>query len=99
MLFIEWLLLAGQHGEFELIFTIPPESAVRLGTRAGQHHQVPVPIGVVTERPGVLLPLDGETVELDTARIRNLPSEVGNNIEDYIGRLMSIGREKREGAR
>jgi thiamine-monophosphate kinase len=83
-----WLLLAGQHGEFELIFTIPQgnefillESAKKVGWR-------PLKIGKVIEEQKLLLPLYGSLKQIDTAYIRNLSFETGGNVEKYIKSLI-----------
>lgn len=83
-----WLLLAGQHGEFELIFTVPKvkekillESAEKIGWK-------PLKIGKAIKEQKLLLPLYGSLKEIDTAYIRNLSSETGGNIEKYIVALI-----------
>ena len=93
-----WLFLAGQHGEFELLFTILQETENQLNEAAKGIGWKPALLGIVTETPKIELPLYGDLVALDTARIRNLPSEVGNNVGEYVNRLLLMDTEIRKGA-
>jgi thiamine-monophosphate kinase len=94
----EWLLLAGQHGEFELLFTVPPECEDALLSRAGGIHFSPIPLGRAVSEPGISLPLNGTTVLLDTARVRNCANRLHRNAELYLQELLSIDNDLREGA-
>jgi thiamine-monophosphate kinase len=78
-----WMLLAGPHGEFELIFTIPPEHEVELEAVARSMNWRPLRLGSVVAAPGLELPLDGVSRTLDTTRIRNLYSESGGDLAAY----------------
>jgi thiamine-monophosphate kinase len=93
-----WLLLAGQHGEFELLFTVAKERENELLRSAEKDHWHPVRLGIVTEEPEIRLPLYGQSVPLDTAKIRNLASQVNGHIENYINQLIMIDNEIRKGA-
>jgi thiamine-monophosphate kinase len=93
-----WLLLAGQHGEFELLFTVAKERENELLRSAEKDHWHPVRLGIVTEEPEILLPLYGQSVPLDTAKIRNLASQVNGDIENHINQLIMIDNEIRKGA-
>ena len=67
-----WLLLAGQHGEFELLFTIPPkneEHFLHAAKSVGWH---PIPIGGVIAEPTIAISIDGRPTQIDTAYLRNL---------------------------
>jgi len=93
-----WLLLAGQHGEFELLFTVAKECENELLRSAEKDHWHPVRLGNVTEKPEIRLPLYGQSVLLDTGKIRNTASQVNGNIENYIAQLLMIDNEIRKGA-
>jgi thiamine-monophosphate kinase len=93
-----WLLLAGQHGEFELLFTVAEEREVELLRSAEKNHWHPLPLGFVTEEPEIRLPLNGEIVRLDTSKIRNLASQVNGDIQNYINQLLVINNELQKGA-
>ncbi len=83
-----WLLLAGHHGEFELVFTVPEERREEFGANAKALDWQPVRLGRVSERVGISLPLYGRKVSIDTAWIRNLAVITMDEIETYITRLL-----------
>ncbi len=83
-----WTALAGPHGEFELVFTVPPQQVEPLLKEAAAGGWMPLQLGKVVERPAIQLSLDGEALTLDTGRIRNLFTECGGNAEKYFRRLM-----------
>jgi thiamine-monophosphate kinase len=79
-----WMLLAGPHGEFELLFTVrrdrePPflECAAALGWH-------PLGLGEVVAEPAIHIVAGAETAVLDTARIRNLFGQSGGRVEAFI---------------
>lgn len=92
-----WLLLAGQHGEFELLFTVPQDSEDDLRRVAAKCGWAPVPLGRVIEMTGVVLPLYGEVRKIDTARIRNCSADAGNDVGNYLRQLLAIEHDIRKG--
>jgi thiamine-monophosphate kinase len=82
----EWLMLAGPHGEFELLFTAPPDAEQNLQTAAHSIDWTPIPIGVVTPQPGLWL---GST-RLDSTRIRDLFADVAGDVKRYLAELLAI---------
>ena len=85
-----WMMLAGPHGEFELIFTIPPlmvEDFLKDTNTVGWE---PVKLGVVTKNQEILFLDNNRHIPVDTARIRNLFHEVNGNIEEYIAQLFKL---------
>jgi thiamine-monophosphate kinase len=83
-----WLLFAGQHGEFELIFTIPQklkraflEEALLIGFEL-------IELGNVILEKEVKIPLYGKMIPIDTAFIRNLPIEVNGDVKHYLKILL-----------
>jgi len=90
-----WLLLAGQHGEFELVFTVPAKAESAFRQTAAQDGWAPLRIGRVIDEPVIELPLDGRRISLDTARIRNLLPESNGDIQRYLRSLLQIDVEIR----
>jgi thiamine-monophosphate kinase len=83
-----WLLFAGQHGEFELIFTIPQklnEAFLNESLKIGFN---PVELGKVISDKKVIIPLYGKMIPIDTAFIRNLPAETKGDINHYLKLLL-----------
>lgn len=85
-----WMMLAGLHGEFELLFAVPPERVEALITETSAKGWQPLKIGVVVETPGVWFEANGETVTLDTGRIRNLFSQPDIDIQVCIEQLEGL---------
>jgi thiamine-monophosphate kinase len=86
-----WLMLAGYHGEFELIFTIPAPKVTAFLTAAQQANWRPVHLGHAVPNPVFTLETAGQQVQIDSARIRNLFIEVGGNIQAYLHGMLSLG--------
>jgi thiamine-monophosphate kinase len=83
-----WLLFAGQHGEFELIFTIPQEFNDVLLSEASKIGFKPIELGKVIPDKKVKIPLYGKMIPIDTAFIRNLPAETKGDINHYLKSLL-----------
>lgn len=83
-----WLLLAGCHGEFELVFTVSPSRWRMFREKAASMGWNPVEIGTVTERPGVILPVDGEARYFDVSYIRGLSFRRRGGIGEYVEALL-----------
>lgn len=79
--------LAGQHGEFELVFSVPPDRHGELRRVSGEMGWSPLPIGVVEPGRGVFA---GDRV-LDGAKWRNLWEETGGDVEAYVKALGRAG--------
>lgn len=85
-----WMMLAGPHGEFELLFTMPADRLDDLVSEAAAHGWAPIRLGRVVAKPGISLPLGGKLALLDTGRIRNLFAEANGDIEKYLSGLYLI---------
>jgi thiamine-monophosphate kinase len=94
-----WLLLAGQHGEFELVFTVPPGRLEELSSSAKEHGWLPLLLGRVIAEPAIYLPGEHGMLGLDTERIRNCGSDPRRDIHEYLGELLTIDAQMRKEAR
>jgi thiamine-monophosphate kinase len=83
-----WTMLAGPHGEFELLFTVPPARRDELDAAAAAVGWSPLELGVVTTEPVCSLRDATEWLEIDTARIRNLFGEAGGDPQRYLRELI-----------
>jgi thiamine-monophosphate kinase len=84
-----WMMLAGPHGEFELVFTLsePDADAIR------DWGIPPIRIGTVRESCGITLVLpSGERTDIDMGPIRNLVDRASADPDDYLRELAKIGR-------
>jgi len=83
-----WLLLAGQHGEFELIFTIPQdlkdeflEESLRCGFK-------PIELGKAIPEREVKINIYGDLISLNTTLIRNFSTEANGDVNHYLKMLL-----------
>ncbi len=83
-----WLLLAGQHGEFELIFTIPPKLKNPFLKNASANGFQPIELGAAINNTELKIPLYGNTVQIDTKFIRNLPDQTPGDVNLYLKILL-----------
>ncbi len=88
-----WLLFAGQHGEFELLFTIPQNLKQAFFEEARKNGFNPVELGKVILEKEVKIPLYGKMISIDTACIRNLPTETNGDINHYLKSLLEYDSE------
>jgi thiamine-monophosphate kinase len=85
-----WMMLAGPHGEFELLFTVPAERCDAFVEAAAAIGWWPLEIGAVTSRAGLQIATEAGPAPLDTARVRNLFLEVDGDVEAYVAGLTRI---------
>jgi len=78
--------LASYHGEFELVFTVPPTRVPLLEERARSLGWTPISVGVVEARRGIRF----GAVEIDAARLRNALEMSGGDVEGYLKTLLSV---------
>ena len=83
-----WLLFAGQHGEFELVFSIPNELNNSFLNEAFDSNFYPIELGTVITKPQVLLPLYSQLVPINTKFLRNLPAVSDGDINHYFEQLL-----------
>jgi len=80
-------LLASVHGEFELVFGVPPERRDALEAIAHRLDWQPVALGEVREGRGLRV---GDA-HVDGAKIRNLYGESGGDVKRYVAALVRLG--------
>ena len=85
-----WFLLAGQHGEFELIFTVPAEKESILENISSQHSFHFLRIGEIQRKEGFYLNINDKLVQLPTERIRNIACRRNFNLNSYLKSLLEI---------
>jgi len=85
-----WLMLAGHHGEFELVFTVSPNNVDKFFESAQQIYWEPLLIGEVVENTEIRFLHNNESVLIDTGRIRNLFIETEGNINEYLSQLIKL---------
>ena len=88
-----WLLLAGYHGEFELIFSIPKNSEDKFLFSAEKMNWQPLKIGQVIEDVKIKIPVYGKEIDIDSCRIRNLFNNLDKGVDIYLKSLLAIDDE------
>jgi thiamine-monophosphate kinase len=86
----DWLLLAGPHGEFELLFTVPQDMRQLFAMAAAKAAWEPIEIGEVVAEPVITIPIGGVNQQIDTTAIRNLFHEVRGDVTRYIAGLLNL---------
>jgi thiamine-monophosphate kinase len=92
-----WLLLAGQHGEFELIFTIPQDSKDSFLEESLQSGFEPIEIGKVIPEKEIKINIYGNLISINTTMIRNLPTEVNGDVNHYLKMLLEYDYQLKNG--
>jgi thiamine-monophosphate kinase len=85
-----WMLHAGPHGEFELLFTVAAEHEQRLHAVAGTIGWHPIRLGTVTLEPGLVVTGTDGSRRLDATAIRNLFAECGGDVGRYVRELAGM---------
>jgi thiamine-monophosphate kinase len=88
-----WLLFAGQHGEFELVFTIPQNLTHEFLAEAEKKGFYPIELGVVTPQKEIRINLYEKSVPINSIFIRNLPYETKGDINHYLKLLLEYDSE------
>lgn len=85
-----WLVLAGVHGEYELIFTVSPQKEKDFLEASKKVGWTPIQIGEVNEGVGVCVKNSDNLVPLDMAAIRNLSEQAGSDPRSYVKKLIHM---------
>jgi thiamine-monophosphate kinase len=83
-----WVMLAGHHGEFELLFTVPAARAADFQAEASRMNWSPLPIGRVVRNREIQLSLEDGLQTIDTGSIRNLFARYGNDPDAYVREIL-----------
>jgi thiamine-monophosphate kinase len=90
-----WLLLAGCHGEFELLFTIPQNLQHEFLLKAKEINWDPVELGSVIKETKIEIPVYNKITEIDSTKIRNLTYSLDKGIEFYLKSLLAMDEKIR----
>lgn len=85
-----WLLLAGEHGEFELLFSIPEENETEFIKEADRLNLNPVYLAEAKSEQNIKIDLYQKDQILDSEKIRNLAFEKGFSPSLYLQKLMEM---------
>jgi thiamine-monophosphate kinase len=85
-----WFLMAGEHGEFELLFSIPAERKIDFLKEAHLSNLKPICLATATEDENIKINLYDKEQILDTEKIRNLAFEKDFTPVKYLQMLMQI---------
>lgn len=85
-----WLVLAGIHGEYELIFTVSPQRDKDFLNAAKRIGWTPLLIGEVSEGVGVNIKNSERLMPLNTTDIRNLSEKAGSDPRTYVRELIQM---------
>lgn len=85
-----WFLLAGPHGDFELVFTVPTDSEADFLAAAANIGWEPLCLGRVTSEGLLLDPGINTPVKTDAALIANLFQDAGGDSETYLESLKTF---------
>ena len=83
-----WLLLAGQHGEFQLVFTIPQNLKEAFLEESLINGFEPIELGKVIPEKEVKINIYGKLIPINTTLIRNLPTVVNGDVKHYLKVLL-----------
>ena len=86
-----WIFLAGPHGEFELLFTLPPEHETDFLHAATEINWQPLKIGVCTaDGQCTLTQAEGESQKVSPAAIANAFPEAGGDPKVFLQKLLTL---------
>jgi thiamine-monophosphate kinase len=85
-----WLMLAGHHGEFELVFTVESNKVDNFMKSAQQIRWDPILMGEVMEDTSVRFKYNDEMISINTGQIRNLFFEHQGDVQEYINQLLDL---------
>jgi thiamine monophosphate kinase len=87
-----WFLLAGIHGEFKLVFTVPSEQEILFRKEADSIGWQPIKLGKVIRDRKITMPVYGRIREIKTGLIRNAGFNSINSLTSYLKLLKDIDR-------
>ncbi|MBI3112653.1 MAG: thiamine-monophosphate kinase [Ignavibacteriales bacterium] len=93
----DWMLLAGWHGEYELVFTIPASEETDFLHAVEESHVSVFRLGRVIKEAKIVLPLYGANQEFPTGNVRNLAHLFANDVPGFVRALFDIDSKLRKG--
>jgi len=88
-----WAVLAGPHGEFELVCTIPQDRIVEFTNRVESKGIDLIKVGEVQRPSQLTLELSSSRrVNIDMTRVRNLLQTVEGDLKQYVTEFLACGR-------
>jgi thiamine-monophosphate kinase len=88
-----WLLFAGQHGEFELIFTIPKALNEAFLEEASLTGFEPIELGEIIPEEEIRINLYEKLIPINSKFIRNLLFETKGDVNHYLKLLLEYDSE------
>lgn len=85
--FPPWLFLAGHHGEYELVFTIPSNQWNHFMQESKQIGWSPLKLGTVVESPGIYL----NELFIKPGMTRRTWNDAKGNLSLYFNHLLDLG--------
>jgi len=82
-----WMLLAGPHGEYELLFTVPPDKKNEFEKKYRKENRKPVCLGRVTFNRKLHFTSESMEVTCDPAVIANLFHDANGDVPAYYDML------------
>ena len=88
-----WFFLAGPHGEFNLIFTIPPSNLDEFLADASEINWTPSIVGTVIKKQELEYSVNEKNILIDGFGITNLFVLSGGDPERYLKALFKLNQE------
>jgi thiamine-monophosphate kinase len=89
-----WLMTAGPHGEFELLFTVSSEKENELVKTIQSKDMKIIKLGKVQDSPVITLNLpSGRNTDIDVAPLRNLLYTVEGDMQRYLYEFKAFGEK------
>jgi len=85
-----WILLAGPHGEFELLFTVDAKNEKKLIESAGFMGWEPIKIGEIINEPILKFILNGIKIQCDPDDVSNLYDKSEGHLNNYLSSLLEM---------
>lgn len=82
-----WFLLAGPHGEFELLFTVDPTREKVLLSESAKINWKPIKLGEIINESEMIFFMEGARISCNPDEVSNLYSKCKGNLEEYIHAL------------
>lgn len=91
---LPWMMLAGLHGEFELLFCLPDDALPALQAAAAEDGWAPLRIGTVIETPRIELDTGDGVLDLDTGAIRDLFATTLPPLDELIRQIHACAQPR-----